>query len=118
MIKVSVESPYAQNPALMTEYAKLCCKDALQRGETPMASHLFFTQFLDDKNPEERKLGLAASDHWRFVCDKLVFYVDHGWSSGMQHALDLAKTHDITVEFRTLTGNMPMQLLRALGMPV
>lgn len=116
MRRVSIESPHANDPLRMMEYTKLCCKDSLHNhGESPFASQLMFTAFLDDSDPIQRAWGLAASDNWRKVTDAIVFYVDHGWSSGMQRAFDLAKDRNIPIEFRSLKGEVSQVLLAKLG---
>lgn len=38
--------------------------DALDRGEAPYASHLLYTQMLDDTIPAERELGIKAGFAW------------------------------------------------------
>lgn len=89
-MRVIVESPYAGDVERNVAYVKAACKDCVDRGETPFASHLFFTQFLDDTNPAERKLGIEMGyDFWE-KAEKVVFYVDHGMSSGMEKALSRA----------------------------
>lgn len=40
MVKVILESPYAGDVEKNIEYARLCLKDSLLRGESPIASHL------------------------------------------------------------------------------
>lgn len=94
---VVIESPYAGDVERNKEYLKLCVLDCLLRGESPYASHGFFTQFLDDTVPEERALGIAAGLEWSRVCDKVVFYLDYGWSPGMKaaHEWHLAQNHEI-----------------------
>lgn len=90
---VIIESPYAASETHTVEqhieYAKKCMHDSLLRGEAPYASHLLYTQpnVLDDLKPEERKLGIEAGFAWRNVADVTVFYVDLGYSSGMQLGL-------------------------------
>lgn len=88
MRKVVIESPYAGDVQRNTEYARLCLKDSLNRGESPIASHLLLTQVLDDTIPEERELGINAGLHWTDVADAHIFYVDYGLSAGMMQALD------------------------------
>ena len=75
MICVILESPYAGRSQYGTdilktdkevieenvEYARLCMKDCLDRGEAPMVSHLLYTQVLDDDNEEQRRTALGWS---------------------------------------------------------
>ncbi|HEY0329631.1 MAG TPA: hypothetical protein VGC77_11085 [Rhodopseudomonas sp.] len=79
------------------------------RNESPQASHLLFTQFLNDKKPDERALGIALGLAWRKVADYSVFYTDRGWSSGMLAALDSALEEGRPYILRALDGpiNLP-----------
>lgn len=90
MKKVILESPYAVFVERNIQYARMCVKDSLHRGESPIASHLLYTQdgILDDLIPEERKLGIDAGLEWKSVADLHVFYVDYGYSSGMKYAME------------------------------
>ena len=64
MVKVILESPYAGDVEKNIEYARLCLKDSLLRGESPIASHLLYTQVLDDTKLDERNLGIDAGLAW------------------------------------------------------
>lgn len=86
MRKVIIESPYAGAIDSNVAYARKCMLDALKRGEAPMVSHLLYTQVLADLIPGERELGIAAGLAWRDVAHP-IFYVDLGWSKGMNEAL-------------------------------
>jgi hypothetical protein len=112
---VSIESPFAGDHEANIRYAQKACLDSLKRGESPYASHLFFTQFLSDSDPTQREQGLAASDAWRRISNRLVFYVDLGFSPGMHRALELAKSHSIPVEFRALQKPITTALLASFG---
>lgn len=115
---VILESPYAGDVARNITYARAAVRDCLLRGEAPIASHLLYTQegVLDDNIPEQRELGIAAGLAWRNVAEVAVFYVDHGWSKGMEAAL---LTHDADhrdIELRYLfkdpdnaSSNRPLQ---------
>jgi hypothetical protein len=67
-------------------YALRCMRDALDRGESPYASHVLFDRdgLLDDAIPRERELGMQAGDQWARLADVHAFYIDHGMSDGMQ----------------------------------
>ena len=108
---VILESPYAGNVPLNIAYAKLCLLDCLKRNEAPIASHLLFTQpgILDDNDPEQRKLGIAAGLAWAKVADIQVFYIDFGVSSGMEAAYNAGI---ITTEFRELGPEVIEELKR------
>lgn len=101
---VILESPFAGEIEANIEYAKLCVKDCLKRGEAPIASHLLFTQpgILDDSKPEERKLGIAAGHAWIAAADKVVVYTDRGISNGMYEGMRYAARLGVSVERRSL----------------
>lgn len=103
---VIVESPYAGDIETNTTYARAAVRDALQRGEAPIASHLLYPQFgiLREEVPEERLWGMDAGREWYRVADAVVFYVDLGWSHGMQIALQAAEDAGIPTEERTIAG--------------
>lgn len=70
-------------------YARRCARFCLVHLDTaPFASHLIYAQpdILDDLNPEERKLGIAAGLEWARRADLRIFFVDYGWSDGMLKA--------------------------------
>lgn len=101
---VILESPFAGDVARNTVYARQCVRDCLKRGESPIASHLLFTQagVLDDGNPEERRLGIMAGLAWLPHADASVVYTDHGTSPGMKQGIAAARRLGIPVEFRRL----------------
>lgn len=103
---VILESPYAApTPEEVREneaYARLALKDSLERGEAPIASHLLYTQVLDDRIPEERTMGINAGLAWRLVADASVVYVDRGMSRGMIFGVELAEAQGIPIEYRRI----------------
>ncbi len=86
------------------EYARKCVRDCLLRGESPIASHLLYTQkgILNDKIQEERQHGIDAGLAWRKVAEATVVYTDLGISKGMEYGIAAAKEAGIPVEYRTL----------------
>ena len=118
-VMVSVESPYHNDdPVLLKRninYAIMAVKDACaNHGEAPYASHLIHTQlvhngehgYVHDGIVDEYDLGRARvierTNAIRRRCDKMVFYVDFGWSRGMRDALDFAEANDIPTEERRI----------------
>ena len=85
-------------------YARRCVRDSLLRGESPIASHLLYTQtgILRDDVPEERALGIAAGLEWKAVAHVSVVYADRGISEGMQLGMDAASETGLPVEVRYL----------------
>lgn len=103
--RVTVESPYAGDIERNVAYLKRCLLDSISRGEAPLASHLFYTQFLDDGIPEERATGIDCGLTWAVQAERMVFYRDYGLSKGMQLAWEFAKEHGIPAEIRRIGGN-------------
>lgn len=104
MLRVILESPYAGNVERNLNYARMCVRDSLYRGEAPIASHLLYTQegILDDNIESERSLGIDAGLAWKEVADKHVFYVDYGYSKGMLYAKEYATNNNIEIEERKI----------------
>lgn len=103
---VIVESPFAGDVARNIEYARLCVRDSLLRGEAPIASHLLYTQpgILNDDIPAERQHGIDAGLAWRAVAQASVVYTDLGISKGMEYGIKAAQAAGIPVEYRSLSG--------------
>ena len=106
--RVIIESPYAGNVKLNVAYAQACLLDSLNRGEAPIASHLLYTQVLNDLVPTERKQGIDAGLAWRKVAEAAALYVDFGVSEGMNLARKLYEREGIPFEQRTLPQNALM----------
>lgn len=105
---VILESPFAQSNEYTVqeniEYARECVRHSLSLGESPIASHLLYTQdgILDDDNEIERQWGIDAGLAWKSVADYTVVYTDHGISKGMQYGIEAAMQAGLTVEYRTI----------------
>lgn len=101
---VILESPYKGEVERNVAYARRCVRDCLMRGESPLASHLLFTQagVLDDSNEVERELGIAAGLAWGAVASGTVVYIDHGISGGMRLGIRDAERHGRTIDYRKL----------------
>lgn len=103
-----IESPFAadteEGAKLHMEYLGRCLIDSLTRNEAPFASHGFYTMFLDDTVPEQRKQGMMAGWAWRDRAERVAFYVDHGISSGMMQSLEglIAEHSRQHITFRSL----------------
>ena len=111
MKTVILESPYGNSDPIEVEknliYARLALEDCLMNfDEAPFASHLLYTQVLDDQNPRQRKMGIEAGLEWGLYAYAAVFYVDRGWSEGMRQA-ELRHRKDQT---RIITRELPVYL--------
>jgi hypothetical protein len=101
---VVIESPFAGDVEANIRYARAAMADSLARGEAPIASHLLYTQpgILDDRNPEDRTLGIEAGLLWASRAELTAAYVDLGISSGMAAAIERSRAEDRPVEMRSL----------------
>lgn len=101
---VIVESPYAGDIEANVTYARACVRDSLSRNESPIASHLLYTQpgILNDEIIEERRWGIHAGLAWLRVVDASVIYIDRGISAGMEHGIVVAQEAGVPVEYRML----------------
>ena len=99
---VIVESPYAGDVAANVAYARECVLDCMERGESPFASHLFYTQVLDDNIFEQRLCGILAGLEWATKADATVVYIDKGITEGMRKGIDHADLWKRPVEYRRL----------------
>ena len=104
-VRVTVESPYAGDVDRNVAYLKRALLDSVNRGEAPLASHLFYTQFLDDAVPFERETGIDCGLTWAEQAQKMCFYVDYGFTTGMLRARAFALRRAIEMEERSIGEN-------------
>lgn len=104
MIPVYLESPYAVETDRNIRFARACVLDCLARGESAFASHLYFTQALDDADEEQRRLGMEAGFAWAKHAHKTVVYTNLGISNGMREGIKRALEDGRHIEMRTLEG--------------
>lgn len=106
MIPVLLESPFKNpDPQQHLEnihYARQCLKDCLNHNESAMASHLLYTQVLNDHEPEERNQGIEAGLVWQTLVKKVVVYYDRGISTGMKLSIQRALKNNIPIEYKSL----------------
>lgn len=102
MRRVIIESPYRGDVFRNVQYAARCIQDSIRRGEAPFASHLFYTQFLDDADPVQRERGLLAGFSWSNAADLCAVYNDLGISPGMLRGINNARRHNLQIEFREI----------------
>lgn len=106
---VVIESPFAAQDEWEIElnkaYARECCRWALLNGLVPLASHLLYTQMLDDKDPIERVIGIEAGLRVNAVAAKATLvFLDRGLSSGMEKGIQ-----------RSLSEGRPVHALKLPG---
>lgn len=101
-MRVAVESPYAGDVAGNVEYARKCLADSIARGESPFASHLIYTQVLDDSDPAQRARGMAIGREWSDCADLFAVYLDRGITEGMWEAIAVAYARGAEVQYRSM----------------
>lgn len=99
---IIIESPFAGDFAKNRKYANACLRDSLMRGEVPFASHVIYTEALDDTIPFERKVGIEAGLVIGAYASKTVVYTDLGISKGMKYGIDRAIAENRPIEYRTI----------------
>lgn len=93
--KVYVCSPYRADTREKIEdnvkLAESICKSIVRAGNYPVAPHLYFPQFMDDKNEAEREFGIMAGLELMKGCDEIMAcLVDQYMSEGMERELTYA----------------------------
>lgn len=107
---VQFESPFGASDAdgivRNVAYALAGMRDSLQRGEAPFASHLLYTQMLDDAVAHERAMGIDAGLAIGRAALATVVYEDLGISRGMQYGITNAHENKRPVEHRRLYSSL------------
>ena len=101
---VIIESPFAGDVDTNIKYARACMRDSLNKGESPFAIHLLYTQegILDDDIPEERNWGIEAGLTWGKQASKTIVYTNLGITGGMKKGIQRAKEEGREIEYREL----------------
>lgn len=120
MLRVVIESPLSPANGRTFEdhqrYARWCCLDALFQGYAPLASHLLYTQMLEDRNADARELGMEAGFAWNQCAELVLVYVDLGAiSSGMAAGIERARRLGIPAELTGLRGDLLAAFQRGEG---
>ena len=108
-MRTIIESPYgSKDPNIVQRnlrYLRRCLKDSLVKGEAPFASHMIYTQVLDDNKPDERKTGIEAGMAWGEVAELVAVYTDYGVTDGMLVGINRAKHRGIHAVYRQIGEN-------------
>lgn len=80
------------------ENAIAYCKAAFRLGYIPIAPHIYFTRFVDDRNIEERRIAMRTGREMLLACSEIwVFGLDNP-SEGMLEEIALARRNGIPVK--------------------
>lgn len=76
-------------------------KTVVDEGHIPITPHLYFKEFIDDHEPEEREKGLAMSLELLRQCDEVWVFDENGTSNGMKGEIELANQLGKPVRYRS-----------------
>ena len=97
---VYICSPYAGDTAANTEATRRYSRFAVEIGYIPIAPHLLFPQFLNDDDPEERRLGLFFGNAIMSKCSEVWVFGDR-ISSGMAAEIRRARWKNYRLRYFT-----------------
>lgn len=107
--RLAADSKYTFEQNL--EFAKLCCRVVVKMGHAPYAPHLLCTQFLNDDDKQERKMGLEIGHLYLKGCHELwTFRRDSEDinSTGMRQDISMAIEYGLPIKnliIHPLTGD-------------
>jgi hypothetical protein len=81
---VYIVSRYAGDIPANIDNARRYCRFAVKQGAIPVCSHLLYPQFLNDDDPDERKLGLFFGKVLMDKCEQVWIFSDGDYSPGMK----------------------------------
>jgi hypothetical protein len=85
--------------------ALYACRTAANKGCAPYAPHLYLPLCLDDSDPAERELGMAAGREFLAVCDEV-------WQWGATVSEGMAKELALAAEL-----GIPVKVFNSIGIP-
>ena len=97
---VFICSPYAGDIPENERKARHFCRFAIEQNCIPIAPHLLFPQFLDDNDPEERKLGLFMGCVLLTKCAELWVFGEHV-TDGMALEIEKAERRQMSIRYFT-----------------
>ena len=102
------ETIYRESPDHPWQYirdAVEACREVHERGNIPIAPHLYWPRFLDDNDPQDRDYGIAAGLEALKRCDEMIVIIrqegpEEEWiSQGMQAEIAAAAKMGIEPQF-------------------
>lgn len=81
------------------KYARWLTREAIRIGYTPITPHLYLTQALDDKDPDQRQAGLKMGLCLLDVCDYMLVGTKYGINAGMQAEIEKAVRNRTFIEY-------------------
>lgn len=96
---VYIASPFSGDMEKNIKKAQGYCRFAISKGYIPLAPHLHYPQFLDDKDIDERELGLRIALILLGKCEEL--WVFDRVSKGMAEEIAKAKRRNMPIKYFT-----------------
>ncbi|TRX47083.1 DUF4406 domain-containing protein [Corynebacterium guaraldiae] len=100
---VYICSPYSGDTEANTALAREICARAVGEKKIPLAPHLFFPQFMDDTDPDERELAMFFNRVLLSHCEGMWVYTPRV-SAGMR--LEIQWAHAIDLPIRYIDENL------------
>ena len=97
---VYICSPFAGDIEKNVVATRTYSRFAVEQGYIPIAPHLLFPQFLDDRDPKERELGLFFGNAIMSKCSEVWVFGSH-ISSGMEAEIKRAKWENYRLRYFT-----------------
>ena len=97
---VYVCSPFSGDQTGNTERACRYCRFAVDAGYAPYAPHLFFPQFMNDNNHEERELAIFMGIIMLTKCAELWVFGDR-ITKGMAQEIRKAESRNMIIRYFT-----------------
>ena len=97
---VYICSPYAGDAEKNVEAAQRYSRFAVDKGYIPIAPHLLFPQFLNDRNPKERQLGLFFGNALMSKCSE-VWVFGSRITAGMEDEIKRARWKNYRLRYFT-----------------
>ena len=95
---VFICSPYADDPLNNERKAIRYCRFAAQKGCIPIAPHIYFTRFLDERKPEDRALGMFMGRILLTKCVELWVFGDR-ITAGMEREIAKAEGRGMPIRY-------------------
>lgn len=95
---VYICSPYAGDTERNTRRAQGYCRFAVSRNCIPIAPHLLFPQFMEEDDPEQRRLGIFFGLVLQSKC-KEVWVFGRNISRGMAVEIEKAKERGLSIRY-------------------
>lgn len=89
----------SEQKKLHIDYAKELSRRCVLKGFSVITPHLYYTNFLDDDDELERKMGLESARNLILECDYMLVGVKYDMSEGMRAEICFAEKHDVPVRF-------------------